>query len=145
MTIEQPPIRVGDTPELEAFLADRIYEFNADATGFHDGESFSATHNDAAGDIRAGICGYTWGGCCYIQYLWVHEAERGKGLGTALLRTAEEHARSKRCIVVFVATHSFQAPDFYARNGYEAQTLLRDHPVGFSSMILSKRLHRDGA
>jgi len=27
--------------ELDAFLVDRIYEFNAKATGFHDGEVFA--------------------------------------------------------------------------------------------------------
>jgi len=35
-------VRTGDAPQVEAFLAERIYEYNAAATGYHDGESFTA-------------------------------------------------------------------------------------------------------
>jgi NAD(P)H-dependent FMN reductase/N-acetylglutamate synthase-like GNAT family acetyltransferase len=133
-------VDVGDIPEIEAFLAARIYEFNSNATGYFDGESFSATQRDDAGTIRAGIYGYTWGGCGYVSYLWVDERHRGHGLGRALLRAAEEHARTRDCAVLFVATHSFQAPDFYERMGFERQTIVRDHPLGHSSAVYAKRL-----
>ena len=135
----------GDAPEVEAFLAQRIYEFNSQATGCFDGLSFSATQRDGAGAIRGGISGYTWAGCCYISYLWVGQAQRGHGLGAALLSAAEEHARSMRCTVVFVATHNFQAPDFYEHMGYVRQSLIRDHPVGHASMTLAKRLEPNDA
>jgi N-acetylglutamate synthase-like GNAT family acetyltransferase len=133
-------VHVGDAPEIQAFLDDRIYEFNSNATGYFDGESFSSVQRDEAGVIRAGTYGYTWGGCAYVSYLWVAESERRRGLGTALLRAVEDHAQAKGCSVVFLATHSFQAPGFYARMGYEQQSLLEDHPVGHSSMIFAKRL-----
>jgi hypothetical protein len=63
MTPSPGPIvlRVGEAEEVQAFLAERIYEFNANATGYFDGESFSGTQLDDAGVIRAGVCGYTWG------------------------------------------------------------------------------------
>jgi hypothetical protein len=50
-------LRVGDAPEIEAFLVDRIYEFHARATGCFDAEVFSATQRDDADAIRAGIYG----------------------------------------------------------------------------------------
>jgi hypothetical protein len=31
-------IRTGDAPDLESFLAQPIYEYNAAATGYHDGD-----------------------------------------------------------------------------------------------------------
>ena len=89
MTYDPVVLLVGEDPETQAFLADRIYEFNSKATGYFDGESFSGTQRDESGGIRAGICGYTWGGCCYVSYLWVHESERGHGLGAALLVAAD--------------------------------------------------------
>src|SRR5690349_3462148 len=92
-------VRVGDAPDTQAYLAERIYEFNAKATGYSDGESFSAVQRDEAAAIRAGVYGYTWGGCCYVAYLWVDEFERRRGIGTALLAAAEEHARTKGCKV----------------------------------------------
>lgn len=140
MTLSPITLRVGEAPEIEAFLAERIYEFNAKATGCSDGESFSATQRDESGVIRAGISGYTWGGCCYVSYLWVEERERGRGLGAALLRAAEEHARAKNCVVLFVSSHSFQSPCFYERKGYERQAVVHDHPVGHTNIFFAKRL-----
>ena len=140
MTYDPVVLRVGEDPETQAFLADRIYEFNSEATGYFDGESFSGTQRDESGAIRAVICGYTWGGCCYVSYLWVHESERGDGLGTALLLAAEEHAKKRGCKVAFLATHSFQAPAFYERLGYKRQAVVQDNPVGHASLVFAKRL-----
>src|SRR5690348_11303558 len=145
MTQESPVVQLGEDPGLQAFLAERIYEFNSKATGYFDGESFSAARRGEAGEIRAGICGYTWGGCCYVAYLWVHEAERGRGIGAGLLLAAEEHARKTGCKVVFVATHSFQAPSFYERFGYVQRAVVRDHPVGHASLMFAKELPQDDA
>lgn len=140
MTLEPVLLRVGDAPDIAGFLADRIYEFNAETTGYFDGESFYATRQDAAGTIRAGIYGYTWGGCGYVSQLWVDAAERGQGTGSALLRAAEAHATARGCRIMFLATHNFQAPAFYERLGYTRQSVLQDHPVGHTSLIFAKRL-----
>jgi GNAT superfamily N-acetyltransferase len=145
MTRSPVVLRTGEAPEIEAFLAERIYEFNSKSTGYFDGESFSAIRRNESDAIRAGICGYTWGGCCYVSHLWVDESERERGLGAALLVAAEEHAKSKGCRVIFLATHSFQAPAFYERLGYERQAVVRDHPVGHASLVFAKRLLRNGA
>jgi len=140
MSCKPVSVRAGEAPEIEAFLADRLYEFNAEATGYFDGESFSATQQDETGAIRAGICGYTWGGCCHVSYLWVEQASRGQGLGAGLLRAAEEHARAKHCGLVLLSSHSFQAPGFYERMGYEQRTAVADHPVGHANLVFGKRL-----
>jgi len=140
MTRHRVHIRVGEAPDVQAYLAERIYEFNANATGYFDGESFFATQTDETGVVRAGVCGYTWGGCAYVSYLWVEQSQRGRGVGSALLAAAEEHAKAKRCKVVFLATHSFQAPKFYQERGYKQQALVPDHPPGHASLILAKPL-----
>ena len=140
MSLGPITLHAGDAPDVEAFLVDRVIEFNARATGYFDAESFSATQRDEGGAIRAGICGYTWGGCCHVSYLWIDEPERGRGLGSALLLAAEEHARTKGCVVMFLSSHSFQAPGFYERHGYERQAVIHDHPVGYTSVFLAKRL-----
>jgi GNAT superfamily N-acetyltransferase len=133
-------VRSGDAPELEALLAQRIYEYNAAATGRDDGESFSAARTNASGEVEAGVYGWTWCDCCYVTYLWVAESLRGKGVGTELLDAVERHAQQKHCSVVTLASHSFQAPDFYARKGYVQVALIDDHPVGHSSIFFVKRM-----
>ena len=138
-------VRAGYAPWVEAFLAERIYEYNAAATGYHDAESFSAVRENGSGAIEAGISGYTWGGCCYVSHLWVSESARGNGLGSELLAAVERHAREKRCRLILVSSHSFQAPQFYADRGYERVARIDDHPVGHSSSYYTKRLDSNEA
>jgi GNAT superfamily N-acetyltransferase len=145
MTLPPIDLRHGDCREVENFLADRIYEFNSRKTGYFDGENFSATQRDESGTVLAGICGYTWGGCCFVVYLWVAEEHRGKGLGTAMLRVAEENATARGCSVVLLSSHSFQAPGFYRRRGYEEKASIEDHPVGHSNIFYAKRLVQNAA
>ncbi len=56
--------RDGHT-ELDAFLVDRIYEFNAETTGFHDGEVFAAAIRNSAGEAmeRLPLLARQVGGC----------------------------------------------------------------------------------
>lgn len=133
-------VRTGDDPQFEAFLAERIYEFNAAATGYHDAESFNAGRQSESGTIDAGISGYTWGGCCYVSYLWVAESLRGRGIGGELLDAVERHAREKRCQLMVLGSHTFQAPEFYARRGYEQVARIDDYPVGHADIFFTKRL-----
>ncbi len=65
--------------ELNAFLDARIYEFNVQATGLSDGRPFSSVIKDESNNIIAAINGHTWGGCCHITHLWVHEFEATTG------------------------------------------------------------------
>ena len=132
-------IHGDESGDIDRFLADRIYEFNARATSRDDGERFGAVMRDAAGAIAAGVSGYTWAGCCYIAHLWVREPLRGQGMGKAMLQAVEVHARAKACEIVLLASHSFQAPGFYEKQGYGCQAVIADHPVGHSSSVFAKR------
>ena len=130
--------------EIESFLAERIYEFNVKATGYADGRLVAGTIQDDAGEIIAGVNGHTWGGCCEITNLWVHERHRGQGLGEAILRAAESEALRRGCQQVVLMTHSFQAPDFYERFGYERKYSIEDRPKGYSDIVYVKRLEDKG-
>ena len=133
-------LHTDDAADVEAFLTERIVEFNARATGYFDAASFAATQQDEEGVIRAGLSGYTWGGCCYVSYLWIDERDRGRGLGTALLLAAEEHARTKGCAMMLLSSHSFQAPGFYEKQGYERYGGMSGSPQGESRHFYVKRL-----
>jgi GNAT superfamily N-acetyltransferase len=137
-----PPVDLvfGDCQELEAFLSDRIYEFNSRATGYFDGESFGATQRDESGTVLAGVAGFTWGGCCFVTYLWVAEEHRGKGLGGKLLKVFEKNAIGKGCKIALLSSHSFQSPGFYKRMGYEEQASIKDYPVGHTDIFFAKHL-----
>ncbi|HEY4127200.1 MAG TPA: GNAT family N-acetyltransferase [Gammaproteobacteria bacterium] len=126
--------------EIEAFLGERIYEFNSTATGLFDGEEYAAAIKDSQGSIIAGVSGHTWGGCCHVAQLWVHGSERKKGLGKSLLLAVERHALSRRCTQIVLSSHDFQAPDFYARLGYVEQARIAGCPKGHSDIHFTKQL-----
>lgn len=126
--------------ELEAFLADRIYEFNSRTTGYFDGMLLGGSVRNEAGEIIAGFSGHTWGNCCEISNLWVNEQHRGRGLGKTILRAAEEEALRRGCVQVVLLTHSFQAPGFYEGLGYERKYVIKGLPKGHSDIVFVKAL-----
>lgn len=140
MTSLQIQIFSSDNADLASFLGDRLYEFNADATGIRDGELLWASITDEAGAIVAGISGHTWGGCCEIGRLWVEASQRGKGFGSALMTAAEAEAVRRGCTQVVLSTHSFQAPAFYEKLGYERLASIPNYPRGHEHVLYIKDL-----
>jgi ribosomal protein S18 acetylase RimI-like enzyme len=126
--------------ELNELLEDRLYEFNAAATGIRDARFLAGVVRNAAGEIVGAVKGHTWGGCCYVSHLWVHEPERRRGLGQSLLQAAEREAADRGCGQVVLSTHSFQAPRFYERLGYARVGTVADYPRGHSSYVYAKSL-----
>ena len=135
-----PVVTDNPPPDFVSELDDRIYEFNVAATGISDGRLLAIPVKDSAGNLVAGLSGHTWGGTCEIRLLWIAEAERGRGLGTRLLETAEAEARSRGCDQIVLSTHSFQAPGFYAKLGFVEVGRVHDYPRGHDSILLRKRL-----
>ena len=120
---------------LAAELEERLYAFNRVASGHHDGQELEfAVEED--GETLAGLAGYTWGGMAQVNQLWVREDHRHTGLGSALMRRAIEEAKARGCQLMFLTTHSFQAPGFYARLGFEELAVIRDKPPGHAEHIL---------
>ena len=134
-TIETDP-----TPEQVQYLEERLYEFNSTTTGIRDGQGLAIFVRDERGHIVAGICGHTWGGCCEIRQLWVEEGRRRQGLGARLLQAAEQEARRRRCGQILLSTHSFQAPEFYKKYGFQVLAAVNDYPQGHQHLLLRKEL-----
>lgn len=127
-------------PEDLQFLEEQVNAFNFARTGFRDARLLVILLRDAAGRLYAGLSGHTWGGAAEIRFLWVEESHRRSGIGSRLLRAAEEEARSRGCSKIVLSTHSFQAPDFYRRQGYVVAGECLDYPRGYSHILLEKLL-----
>jgi ribosomal protein S18 acetylase RimI-like enzyme len=127
-------------PADRSFLSDQINAFNVQTTGIDDGRELAVIVRGRDGEIVAGIYGWTWGGFCEIETLWVDQGLRHQGLGTALLRAAEREAIDRGVRQIGLDTHSFQAPDFYAAHGYVVIGTQNDYPLGHAKIYLTKRL-----
>ena len=137
-------IEMTDAPDRDVMqlLDDRLYEFNAARTGFDDGRWLALLARDRSRRIVAGLYGWTWGACCYVRTLWIDEPHRGRGLGTRLMALAEREARKRGARQIVLDTHSFQAPDFYRRLGFEILGSIPDYPRGYAQLFLKKPLTR---
>ena len=124
-------------------LRERLIAYNIAVTGYDDGRSLSCFLRDEAGEVVAGLHGFTWGGYAKIEWLWLAEHLRGSGLGQRLVEAAEAEAAARGCRVVRVDTHTFQAPGFYERLGYRRVGEAADTPVGHREVFYAKELRRE--
>ena len=63
-----------------------------------------------------------------------------RGSARKLLAAVEEEARNRGCTLCIVSSYSFQAPEFYQRNGYEVVGSLADCPPGHTNYWMKKEL-----
>ncbi len=79
----------------------------------------------------------------HIITLDVRQAARRAGLGSQLMRAAEERLRAAGCHGVFLETavNNLAALNFYKRHGYSVlRTLPRYYPGGLDGLRMEKRL-----
>src|SRR5262249_2481272 len=98
------------------------------------------------GDLCAGLYGWTWGGCGYIDLLWGRDDQRGHPLGARLLAAAAGEIRRRGRGPGALGNPFFQAPGFYGpvgstdtgrRAGLAARA--RRHPPGEAAQFPARR------
>lgn len=99
--------------------------------------------DEQGGQILGGLYGKVSGGWLFIELLSVPEQARGQGVGSRLMRMAEELARKKECVGIWLDTFSFQAPAFYQKNGFTEFGRIADYPPGHQRHFFQKRLNYD--
>jgi GNAT superfamily N-acetyltransferase len=138
--MDQFEINTNPHPRDVESLKDSIDTFNLDETRIYDFKELAILLKDSTGQMSAGIYACTWGGCLDIRLLWVRADRRRAGLGSNLMRAAEREAIARGCHVATVETHSFQAPGFYKKLGYEEIGVLDGYPVRNKKYYLKKIL-----
>jgi GNAT superfamily N-acetyltransferase len=97
-------------------------------------------YEDENGKKLAGLIGETFGLWLCIHYLFVSEELRTQGIGSKLLKAAEDEAKSRGCKYAFVDTFSFQAPLFYLKHGYKEVFTLENYPYTGKRHYYTKEL-----
>ncbi|MET0774975.1 MAG: GNAT family N-acetyltransferase [Pseudomonas mandelii] len=117
--------------------------YNASKAGVSTQETFALLVRDENGEILGGLYGRVFYQWMFIDLLSVPEQARGQGLGSRLMRMAEDLAREKECAGIWLDTFDFQAPEFYKKLGYSEFGQIVDYPPGHKRFFFQKRLIND--
>lgn len=97
-------------------------------------------HDDHTHQVIGGLYGrlfYRW---LFIELLAIPEQVRGQGIGARLMAMAEDVAREKNCVGIWLDTFDFQAPGFYQQLGFAEFGHLEAFPPGHTRFFFQKRL-----
>jgi len=141
-------MRIVLSEEEKTPLEDVLYEgfvaFNGPFIGPHGYKPLRLmVFRDGEDAPAGGIHGHCYAAWLHVVMFYLPEDLRRGGLGAQLLRRAEEEARARGCVGVYLDTLSFQARPFYEKQGYTLFGTLPDNPPGHSRYFMMKRLDGD--
>jgi len=141
-----PKYELTDSPSPEAFqkMLAPLVKFNEAAVGNATARTLAVLLKDPETDeLIGGLWAWSLWGSVYIAMLFVPEPLRGTGIGTSLLRQAEQEAMRRGCRDMWVDTYAFQAKLFYEKLGFTVFGRLDGPAPIFPRFFLKKALGSD--
>jgi len=90
--------------------------------------------------VIGGAVGRAHVGQFYLDYLWVAESHRNRGVGSTLHDWVVEQARQSGCTDVWVNTLNEKAVRFYLKHGYRQRSCIENYVTKFDLHHLQLRL-----
>jgi GNAT superfamily N-acetyltransferase len=140
-------LRLTDTvdPQSNAVIESGLADYNKEKAGFVDARALAVLVRDAeAGEVVGGLIGRTTLGIFFVDLIFLPTTARGLGRGRQVMAMAEQEAARRGCTASVLFTITFQAPDFYARQGYSELGRVECDPPGHSRICMTKRLRAAG-
>jgi GNAT superfamily N-acetyltransferase len=133
---ESPP------PEAYQKMLAPLLQFNEAIVGNATARTLAVLLKDLKTDeIVGGLWAWSVWGSLYIAMVFVPEPLRGIGIGTSLLRQAEQEAMRRGCREMWLDTYAFQARSFYEKCGFMIFGRLDGPAPIFPRLFLKKVLH----
>lgn len=128
------------TSDELAAIGDGLTAFNEADVGPSGRLALVVLVRDETHTLVGGISGYTAWGWLYVQWLWIAEAQRGRGMAGQMLEAAEAEARQRGCQGAYIDTFNPVALKVYRRQGYVPFGELANFPPGRTRTFLQKAL-----
>jgi GNAT superfamily N-acetyltransferase len=90
--------------------------------------------------LAGGLIGKVFWNWLYADLVWVEEEFRRCGIGTQVMRAAEERALQMKLTGIYLWTEAWQAPSFYKNLGYSQFVEFENFPPGHSRLGFRKYL-----
>jgi|GEM_PF-1295920 len=110
------------------FVRSNLREYNRRHFETTESSKYVAFFEDRWSTRNGGIVWTEFGDWVDIEYLWVSDEHRRRGIGTGLLNAAITHAGSTGRTRAYTTTYSFQALPFYRRFGFDIVYERRGYP-----------------
>jgi ribosomal protein S18 acetylase RimI-like enzyme len=119
----------------------KLQDYNSNFFEIDDEPNFVISETDEVNELVGGIVCTIVGQWLEIDFLWVKDDQRGKGLGKKLLFEAEKIGMENKCTKAFLNTMSFQAKPFYLKYGYNIVYIQKGYPLVNEKYFMEKDLN----
>jgi len=133
-------VEIGGKEEARRIHGELTHFNEINVPSEHDEIMINKKIVDDAGNLIAGISGMAsdWNAYC-IDVIWVEEAYRKRGLGSYLLKEAEEEAKKYGTYIMLTDAGDWNV-GFFEKNGYSIRGTLENYPKDHSCFELEKRV-----
>lgn len=134
-------IRQRDEPTADdlAYVSRSFRAYNDQQSGRFPSKELHLFAYAESDQIIGGLFGDISWGWLHVDVLWVAEAHRTSGIGTALMDRSEAEALAMGVGRAYLETTDFQAVGFYQQRGYEIFAQLEDQPPGHVCYYMKNR------
>jgi GNAT superfamily N-acetyltransferase len=137
---DDPRLTLTDA-RAKAIIGEGLAAFNEERAGYWDRCALAVLAHDADGKtVIGGLLGRTALGLLFIDVFFLPETLRGRGIGSRIVRLAEEEAIRRGCRASVLYTIRFQAPGFYERLGYRVFGRIPCDPPGTARVFMTREL-----
>lgn len=138
----------NDSADFEAQLGINLHKYNQENCEYIRNNSTEKSNNKTVYNIAVydndiligGFTGWSKLGWYYLDQLWIEKSYRKHKIGSKLMEEISSFAISNNCVGIITETWSFQAKDFYIKNGFEIYASLDNFPPGATVYFLKKVL-----
>ncbi|MBV8835878.1 MAG: GNAT family N-acetyltransferase [Alphaproteobacteria bacterium] len=138
-----PNYELAENPPPGTFekLWGPLLKFNEQAVGNASARTLAILLKEpTTDDVVGGLWARSLWGSLLIDIVFVPENLRRTGVGTSLLRQAEQEAIRRGCRDMWLDTYAFQARSFYEKLGFTIFGTLNGPPPVFPRFFLKKTL-----
>ncbi|MGI2856322.1 GNAT family N-acetyltransferase [Shewanella algae] len=126
--------------DLQNELIDKLRTYNHSYIN-ESSKPLAAIARDSEGQLIGGVSGRSIYRQLLIEVVWVAKEHRGSGLGSRLMALCEQEAIKRGCLAAQLDTLSFQAPAFYAKQGFEVVGSVSGIPGSPDRYFMCKRFN----
>jgi GNAT superfamily N-acetyltransferase len=127
----------------ETVIRDGLAAYNVEKAGYRDYRPLAIFASDPdTGQVIGGLYGSTSMGLLRIDRFFLPEDRRHRGLGSRIIRMAEEEGVRRGCGRAVLFTLTFQAPGFYEKQGWQVLGRIECDPPGHTRFCMTKPLRK---